>query len=263
MQNFGIYIIGDEILSGKREDKHLSQAIQILKARGLSLAWAEYLSDDPARITASLKRSLATSDIVFSFGGIGATPDDYTRQAAADALGVPLIRHLGAVAEIEAQFGEGAYPKRVLMADFPLGAELIPNPVNRVAGFAIGLNIAGLNPQPATHYFVPGFPAMAHPMMEWVLDNHYRHLFHQAPVVEASILVIQGIESQLIDLMNTVVTKYPQLKLFSLPKLKPNAQIELGVKGAAADVAAAMIELKIGVTAAGFLWNELNNELND
>ncbi len=259
MQNFGIYIIGDEILSGKREDKHLSQAIQILKARGLSLTWAEYLTDDPARITASLKRSLATHDIVFSFGGIGATPDDYTRQAAADALSVPLERHLGAVAQIEAQYGEGAYPKRILMANFPQGAELIPNPVNRVAGFAIGLNIAGLTPQPTTHYFVPGFPAMAHPMMEWVLDNHYRHLFHQTPMVEASILVIKGIESQLIDLMNEVVTKYPQLKLFSLPKLKPNAQIELGVKGAATDVAAAMVELKTGVTAAGFLWAELGD----
>ncbi len=243
--NFGIYIIGDEILSGKREDKHLTQAISILKARGLQLGWAEYLGDDPSRMVASYKRSFATNDIVFSFGGIGATPDDYTRQAAADALDVPIVRHPQAVAEIEAQFGEGAYPKRVIMADFPQGAALIPNPVNRVAGFSI-----------QQHYFVPGFPAMAHPMMEWVLDKHYSHLFHQAEYLEESIIIQDGIESQLIDLMNEILKKYPEIKIFSLPKLKPNRQIELGAKGNPALVKLAMQDIKIGVSALNFNWQD-------
>lgn len=242
----GIYIIGDEILSGKRQDAHLSRAIEILKARGLNLSWAHYLGDIPAQITQSIKQSLARGDIVFSFGGIGATPDDYTRQCAADALGVPIKRHKEAVAAIEAQFGESAYPKRVLMADFPQGAAIIPNPVNRVAGFSI-----------EQHYFVPGFPAMAHPMMEWVLDTHYAHLFHQSPQVEAAILVIEGIESQLIDLMNEVVKNHPLTKIFSLPKLKPNRQIELGVKGAEDAVDVAMIDIKAGVSKIGFDWQEL------
>ncbi len=245
MQTFGIYIIGDEILSGKREDKHLSQAIEILKARGLQLAWAEYLGDTPARIVASFKRSFVSEDIVFSFGGIGATPDDYTRQCAADAAGVPIERHKGAVAEIEAQFGEGAYPKRVLMADFPQGCELIPNPINRVAGFSIN-----------EHYFVPGFPAMAHPMMEWVLDTYYKHLFHQTQYLEQSIIVVDGIESQLIDLMNETLKKYAEIKIFSLPKLKPNRQIELGAKGAPEQVKLAMQDLKVGVSKIGFAWRE-------
>jgi molybdopterin-biosynthesis enzyme MoeA-like protein len=245
MQTFGIYIIGDEILSGKREDKHLTQAIAILKARGLQLGWAEYLGDDPARMAASFKRSLATEDIVFSFGGIGATPDDYTRQAVADALNVPIERHAGAVAEIEAQFGEGAYPKRVIMADFPQGAGLIPNPVNRVAGFSI-----------KQHYFVPGFPAMAWPMMEWVLDSHYPHLFHQTEHLEQSIIVIDGIESKLIDLMNAVISEF-DVKVFSLPKLKPSPHVELGAKGAPDKVLRAMIALKNGVEKIGFAWREL------
>ena len=128
MQTFGIYIIGDEILSGKRQDAHLSKVIEILSAHGLSLSWAQYLGDEPAQITTAFKTSFAKNDIVFSFGGIGATPDDFTRQCAADALNVPIERHAGAVAEIVAQFGEGAYPKRVFMADFPQGANLIPNP---------------------------------------------------------------------------------------------------------------------------------------
>jgi molybdopterin-biosynthesis enzyme MoeA-like protein len=245
MQTFGIYIIGDEILSGRREDKHLTQAISILKARGLQLSWADYLGDDPSRMIASFKRSFATDDIVFSFGGIGATPDDYTRQAAADALDVPIERHAGAVAEIVAQFGEGAYPKRVMMTDFPQGAGLIPNPVNRVAGFSV-----------KSHYFVPGFPAMAHPMMEWVLDKHYSHLFHQTKYLEQSIIVVDGIESKLIDLMNAVITQF-DVKVFSLPKLKPNPHVELGAKGSPDKVLLAMMALKTGVTDLGFTWQDL------
>ena len=245
MQTFGIYIIGDEILSGRREDKHLTQVISILNARGLQLGWAEYVGDDPSRMIASFKRSFATDDIVFSFGGIGATPDDYTRQAVADALNVPIARHPQAVAEIEAQFGEGAYPKRVIMADFPQGAALIPNPVNRVAGFSV-----------KSHYFLPGFPAMAHPMMEWVLDTHYSHLFYQTEYLEESIVIQDGIESQLIDLMNEMLKKYPEIKIFSLPKLKPNRQIELGAKGKPAPVKLAMQDIKIGVSALNFNWQD-------
>jgi molybdopterin-biosynthesis enzyme MoeA-like protein len=210
------------------------------------VAWAQYLGDDPAKLTAQFKQSFASNDLVFSFGGIGATPDDYTRQAAADALAVPIERHAGAVAEIEAQFGEGAYPKRVLMADFPQGATLIPNPINRVAGFAIH-----------QHYFLPGFPQMAWPMMEWVLDTYYSHLFNQVAIVEAAILVRDAGESQLIDLMNTVVKNHPETKLFSLPKLGPNKTIELGVKGYAPAVESAMQEIRAGVTAAGFPWSEI------
>ena len=84
----GLIIIGDEILSGKRTDQHFPKVVSMLKQRGLQLSWAEYVGDEPARLVALLKRSFASGDIVFSFGGIGATPDDHTRQAAADALGL-------------------------------------------------------------------------------------------------------------------------------------------------------------------------------
>ena len=246
MKTFGIYIIGDEILSGKRQDAHLSFVVQALKARGLQLAWANFLGDIPAQITSSLKASMARADVVFSFGGIGATPDDFTRQCAADAAGLPIERHLAAVAEIEAQYGESAYPKRVLMADFPQGATLIPNPINRVSGFAIN-----------EHYFVPGFPEMSHPMILWVLDTYYPHLFHQQDYIEASILVMEAGESRLIDLMNHILAKYPDLKLFSLPKLDKQRTTELGVKGVASLVHAAMGDIKQGVTALNFPWTEV------
>jgi molybdopterin-biosynthesis enzyme MoeA-like protein len=80
---FAALIIGDEILSGKREDKHLTKLISTLGERGLSLAYANYVGDDPDRITQTIAHMAASGDVVFSFGGIGATPDDYTRQCAA------------------------------------------------------------------------------------------------------------------------------------------------------------------------------------
>jgi molybdopterin-biosynthesis enzyme MoeA-like protein len=246
--NFGAIIIGDEIMSGKRQDKHFSQLIKILEARGLALSWCDHIGDDPARIVATLQRTFAGSDVVFSFGGIGATPDDHTRQCAAQALGVPVERHPEAVAELEARFGAEAYPKRVLMAEFPRGAGIIPNPYNRVPGFFV-----------AQHYFVPGFPVMAWPMVEWVLDNRYAEHFHPAPKVERSILVFGSTESGLLDLMNDIVARYPRLKLFSLPSIGEDGQrrhIELGVKGNPEDAERAIGEIGFEVTRLGGEWKD-------
>jgi molybdopterin-biosynthesis enzyme MoeA-like protein len=246
--NFGAFIIGDEILSGKRQDKHLSQLIRILGERGLALSWCEYVGDDRERLTAAFRRSFAGPDAVFSFGGIGATPDDHTRQCAAAALGLDIERHPEAVALIEARFGAEAYPKRVLMAEFPKGAGIIPNSYNQIPGFAIG-----------RHYFVPGFPVMAWPMVEWVLDNHYRDYFQAHTAVERSILVYGSSESGLLDLMNDIVARYPRLKLFSLPSVGEDGQrrhIELGVKGAAADAERAIGEIQAEVSRLGAEWKD-------
>ena len=74
LKGFGLIIVGDEILSGKRADKHLSKVIELLSARGLALEMAEYVGDDPQRITDSLRRAFHSGMVVFSCGGIGATP---------------------------------------------------------------------------------------------------------------------------------------------------------------------------------------------
>src|SRR3954465_6210445 len=175
---FGAIIIGDEIMSGKRQDKHMAQVITTLGERGLELAWCQYLADEPALITATLQRTLATDDVVFSFGGIGATPDDHTRQCAADAAGVKLELHPDAEIEIRARFGAEITPQRLKMGEFPQGSRIIPNPYNRIPGL----------PVKAPH-FVPGFPIMAWPMVEWVLDQHYKHLFNAVPEAYSSVLV--------------------------------------------------------------------------
>ena len=198
---FGAIIVGDEILVGKRQDKHLSFAIEALGKRGLRLAWAEYHGDDPERLTAALRRSFERGDVVFSFGGIGATPDDHTRQCAADALGVPLALHPDAEREIRARFGAEITPQRLRMGEFPVGCEIIPNPFNRIPGFSA-----------RGHHFVPGFPQMAWPMIEWVLDTQYRKLFDRDRWAEASILVYEAGESQLIPAMEAaeILARQPQ-----------------------------------------------------
>ena len=98
---FGLVIVGDEILSGKRADKHMPKVIELLAERGLSLSWVRYVGDDRPRLQAALRDAFASGDIVFSCGGIGATPDDHTRQCAAAALGVELELHPEAKALIE------------------------------------------------------------------------------------------------------------------------------------------------------------------
>jgi molybdopterin-biosynthesis enzyme MoeA-like protein len=246
-QSIGALIIGDEILTGKRADKHLGHAIETLRARGLMLDYAQYLGDDRARLADVLRGTFARGDLVFSFGGIGATPDDHTRQAAAAALDVPLERHPEAVQEIEARFGADAYPHRVLMAEFPAGSRIIPNPYNRIAAFSIH-----------DHHFFPGFPQMAWPMMDWVLTHWYPDLVREAPI-ERGVVVYDAGESQLLLLMDQITERFPRVRLFSLPAFMPDGgrRIELGVRGLAEDVAPAYDALRDGVIASGFRWQTL------
>ncbi len=247
----GLIIIGDEILSGKRQDKHMAKVIEIVRARGLQLAWCEYLGDDSERCTATFARTFAwaraapESRIVFSCGGIGATPDDHTRQCAAAALGVSLQIHPEAEAAIRLRSAEAKLeitPQRLEMGNFPLGSAIIPNSYNRIPGFAI-----------ARHYFVPGFPVMAWPMVEWVLDTHYQSWHHQTPHAERAMLIVGIGESQVIDLMKEIEARWG-VTAFSLPSIggdgkKPH--IELGCKGAPVAVEGAFARLVEGVKALG------------
>ena len=234
--NFGLLIIGDEILSGKRADRHLPKVIELLSARGLALAWSHCVGDHPARITAELKHAFGSGDAVFSCGGIGATPDDHTRRCAAEALGRPLELHPQAHALImervrlmAAEQGTPAdedHPdtrRRLEMGVFPRGAQIIPNPFNKIPGFSIG-----------DVHFVPGFPVMAHPMIEWLLDTRYAHLHRQGAWQERSVIVQGSMEATLTPLMEALEARYPGVKVFSLPSVDHpqwGRHIELGVKG--------------------------------
>lgn len=261
---FALIIIGDEILSGKRADKHLPKVIELLKARGLSLEYAEYVGDDPERIIATLKRAFTCGDVVFCTGGIGATPDDHTRQCAARALGVPLVLHAEAKALIEQRMQELAHEQgrvynpdqvdnlhRLNMGVFPQGAQIIPNPYNKIPGFfcavcsdpqAVGMR-GGV-------YFVPGFPVMAWPMIEWVLDAHYRSFFTAEAWLERSVIVFGAMEATLTPLMEAIEREHAGIKVFSLPSVDHpqfGRHIELGVKGPPGQVTPAYVALLEGL----------------
>lgn len=256
-RNIGLYVIGDEILSGKRQDKHMAKVIELLAARGLQLSWARYLGDDRDRLVQAFRDSFASGDLVFSCGGIGATPDDHTRQAASAALGVDCVLHPEAarlIALRTAQMhAEGKVAsadmdtpdnrQRLRMGEFPAGADIVPNPYNGIAGFTV-----------REHFFVPGFPVMAWPMIEQVLDAHYAHLFHQTPQEERSMRVTDLMESTATPLMERIERDFPGVRVYSLPSMGEagmRRHIELGVKGAPEGLDAAFDALREGALALG------------
>jgi molybdopterin-biosynthesis enzyme MoeA-like protein len=253
---FGLIIIGDEILSGKRQDKHMSKVIELLTARGLALSWCRYVGDERTRITAALREAFASGDVVFSCGGIGATPDDHTRQCAAAALGVPLVLHPHAKALIEERMRDVAAEQgltwepdrsdnlhRLNMGVFPAGAGIIPNPYNKIPGFSVG-----------EVHFVPGFPVMAHPMIEGLLDGRYRALHGAEVQEERSVIVFGAMEATLTPLMEALEDRFDGIRVFSLPSVDHptyGRHIELGVKGRGPQVLAAFEALKSALATSG------------
>jgi molybdopterin-biosynthesis enzyme MoeA-like protein len=251
---FGLIVVGDEILSGKRADKHMPKVIELLAARGLQLGWAEYVGDVPARISAALGRAFGSGDIVFSTGGIGATPDDHTRQCAAQALGVPLELHPEAELLIRERMQDTAREQgiayepdrpdnihRLNMGVFPKGATIIRNPYNKIPGFSV------------EHvHFVPGFPVMAWPMIESVLDSRYAHMFSSGKSAEKSVIVFGAMEATLTPLMQAIEAAHAGIKVFSLPSVdhpQYGRHIELGVKGDPVHLDAAYAQLIEGLHA--------------
>jgi molybdopterin-biosynthesis enzyme MoeA-like protein len=242
----GALIIGDEILSGKRTDKHFAKVVELLKVRGMALDWAQILGDDRVRLGGALARSFANGDIVFSFGGIGITPDDHTRQSVAAALGVAIGLHADAEREIRARFGDETTPQRLLLGEFPRGSEIIPNPYNRIPGFFI-----------RNHFFFPGFPVMAWPMLEWVLDTQLVHLHHAVARDEQAIIVYEAAESVLLELMQCITREHPAARVFSLPSFGGEGvrrHIELGMRGEPDSVVKAMETIRAEVGRLGYEW---------
>ena len=200
---------------------------------------------------------------MFSTGGIGATPDDQTRQAAAAALGRPLELHPQArtlieqrMQEVAAEQGSAWEPDRpdnvhrLNMGVFPVGARIIPNPYNKIPGFSID------SPGGGSVHFTPGFPVMAWPMIEWVLDTQCAQWFRQGAWLEKSVVVYGAMEAALTPLMEQIERDNAQVKVFSLPSVDHpvhGRHIELGVKGAPAAVVRAYAELISGLEAASGL----------
>jgi molybdopterin-biosynthesis enzyme MoeA-like protein len=238
---FGLIVIGSEILDGRIQDSHCENTRRLLRERNHCLTYVLLLRDDPDLITEKLSWAMARAEPFFCCGGIGSTPDDYTRQCAAAAAGIPLEHHAEGVEILRARFGFEATPARLRMVEFPRGGTLIPNPVNQVPGFSI-----------RNGHFLPGFPTMAVPMAAWVLDRYY-------PPGEKRVtrtIVLPGArEGDLVPLMEAFTAAHPELVFSSLPHFVPGGtEVDLGLSGEPAAVEEGLAELIRQLTARGQVW---------
>lgn len=251
----GLIIVGDEILSGRRTDKHLQHVASTLAARGLRLAWCQILPDDPASLVKAFQDAFASDNVVFSIGGIGATPDDHTRQAAGVASGrrmelnaeaeKMIIERMRKTAASRGQAFDPHHPRTahgLNMGVLPVGATLIDNPYNQIPGFAID-NV----------YFLPGFPAMAWPMIDAILHHRFSDL-SGAGRGELSVRVAGLLESEVTSLLIAVETHFKEVKVFCLPSLDDPAigpHLEVGVRGITPDLDDAYEHLLSGLGELG------------
>lgn len=216
--HFYAIIIGTEILNGRREDKHFEYIKNALLSRGHELYFSAIIKDSPALIHQVF--TLVKNDphaVMFSFGGIGSTPDDLTREIAAEVFtNKALIKHELFSKNIIERFGTDAYPHRIFMSYLPEGSELLHNPINNMSGFYLDTR----------YFFTPGFPEMAHPMIDEALGRFYPIAQHTKYRMT---LVAQTSENTLIDIMHTINS---DIELSSLPKLRDGvAQCEISVAG--------------------------------
>jgi len=213
--NFYTVIIGTEILNGRRQDKHFEFVKNELAKYGHELFASFVIKDDVTLITRTYEMIKADKDaVMFSFGGIGSTPDDLTREIAAKIFrDSDLVTHKKFKEDVIKQFGEGAYPHRIRMADLPPDVELLFNPVNNMSGFSLDRRF----------FFVPGFPSMAHPMISDAIEKY----FSKSQQKYRKTLFAKTSEESLISLMQQLPKS---IELSSLPMFienRPNVELSL------------------------------------
>lgn len=136
----GLAVIGDEILSGRTQDRNIAQVAAWLNIQGIRLAEVRVVPDVEERIIEAVDALRKTYDYCFTTGGIGPTHDDITVDAVAKALAVPVVIHPEARAILERYYADkgGLNEGRLRMARVPEGAELIPNRMSGAPGIRLG-----------------------------------------------------------------------------------------------------------------------------
>lgn len=215
--NFYACIIGSEILNGRRQDKHFEFLKSELQKYGHEL-FASFIIKDDENLIKKIYKLIKDDEqsVMFSFGGIGATPDDLTRAIAAEVFTAkPLERHKIFEQDIIDRFKEEAYPHRIHMADLPQNSKLLFNPINNMSGFSLE----------DRYFFTPGFPQMSHPMVSSVIEK----LFSKSVQKYRLTLLAQTSENTLINIMKQVPS---DIELSSLPILKDaKASVEISLCG--------------------------------
>jgi molybdenum cofactor synthesis domain-containing protein len=200
-------VIGDEILSGRTQERNVAQVAAWLNDQGIRLAEVRIVPDDSARIGEAVNALRAVHDYVFTTGGIGPTHDDITVDAIAAAFDVPVVVHPQARAILEDYYRGrpgGLTAARLRMARVPEGAELIPNPSSGAPGVKI-----------ANVYIMAGVPHIAASMLEALTGK----LEGGRPIVSVTVGA-RAPESDVADLLRETEAAHPGVAIGSYPFIK-------------------------------------------
>lgn len=166
-----VVVIGNEILTGKSEDRNASFLIGELYRLGVALRRVVIIPDDVEEIARAVRESSETFDYVFTSGGVGPTHDDVTIEAVARAFNRPVVRHPELAQMLRGYFGDDADEARMRMADLPEGSELIREKGLRWPVLATG-NV----------YVLPGVPELFRSKFESIRDRFRAEPFHARAV---------------------------------------------------------------------------------
>jgi molybdenum cofactor synthesis domain-containing protein len=202
-----LVVIGDEILSGRTQDKNIAQVALWLNQQGIRLAEVRVVPDIVERIGEAVNALRVQNDYLFTTGGIGPTHDDITVDAIAAAFGVPVIEHPEARAILEDYYRDrpgGLTDARLRMTRTPQGAELIVNPYSGAPGVKMG-NV----------YILAGVPHIAASMLDALTGKREGG----RPVVSVTVGA-RAAESDVADLLRETETAHPGVAIGSYPFFK-------------------------------------------
>ena len=184
-----LVVIGDEILSGRTQDKNVAQLATWLNVQGIRLAEVRVVADDMAAIAEAVTTLDARCDYVFTTGGIGPTHDDITVDAIAAAFGLEVEVHPRARAILDAYYATrgGLTEARLRMARVPAGASLIENRVSGAPGIRLGSifimagvpNIAGQMLEALTGTLEGGLPVLSGTLGCWVAESEVADILRE------------------------------------------------------------------------------------
>ena len=202
----GLLVIGDEILSGRTEDRNVVAVANWLNLQGVRLAEVRMVPDEIAAIAAAVNAMRTAHDYLFTTGGIGPTHDDITVDAIAAALGVPAIVHPKAKAALELYYRDrgGINEARLRMARVPEGADLIEN----VASGAPGIRIGNI-------FILAGIPRVAAMMLDALTGT----IEGGRPMLSRTIGCWVP-ESEVADLLRETEAAHPGCQIGSYPLFK-------------------------------------------
>ena len=244
--------IGTELTRGELVNTNATWMADRLTALGFSVDVIEAIPDDRAVIVETLRRMSTRHRVVLVTGGLGPTTDDLTSAAAAEAAGVDLERHepsLEAIRRRFASLGRDMGPSNVKQADFPRGAEILPNPIGTAPGFRMQLG-------GATLFFTPGVPAEMQRMFEDQLIPHIAPLAtNDAAQVHLKSFgageskigeILDGVEAQFPGVTLGYRAHFPEIEVKVFARARERAEAQSLADAAAREVRARLGDLVYG-----------------